>query len=269
MGQPIATDRHWKERSASRPEEIRLFVPSQKFPITLKRSFWSGANALRVSPLTIHFRSPLISPRFRISGIVSIQGVSLLFSSQLCQRIYLEANHGISFLSGYRWSIIYLEGDYDFSGRDSRLVWTWSDRISRWDVEPTPKSGNVEGKSSNHSGRAFSEWGNVPSSTVPHAYLTREAAAEYLRLSPGMLRDNHKHIPFLKLGGKVLHTKKDLDGLVHPHPKKWKCWRETLSAEIWMETERSSHLSQSQWSGRVPTSIAKVVGKSPTKYSLL
>jgi hypothetical protein len=51
----------------------------------------------------------------------------------------------------------------------------------------------------------------VPSSTVPRTYLTREEATEYLRLSPGMLRDNPKHIPSLKLGEKVLYTKEELD----------------------------------------------------------
>ena len=52
-----------------------------------------------------------------------------------------------------------------------------------------------------------------------HTYLTREEAAEYLRISPDMLRDNYKHIPSYKLGGKVLYTKEDLDGLVRPYSK--------------------------------------------------
>jgi hypothetical protein len=34
-----------------------------------------------------------------------------------------------------------------------------------------------------------------------------------------MLRDNYKHIHSYKLGGKVLYTREDLDGLVHPQPK--------------------------------------------------
>ncbi|MDR1528793.1 MAG: helix-turn-helix domain-containing protein [Puniceicoccales bacterium] len=55
--------------------------------------------------------------------------------------------------------------------------------------------------------------------TTPHTYLTREEAAKYLRVSPAMLRDNHKHIPSHKLGGKVLYTKEDLDGLVRPQTK--------------------------------------------------
>jgi hypothetical protein len=50
-------------------------------------------------------------------------------------------------------------------------------------------------------------------------YFTREKAAEYLRLSPSTLRDNHKHIPSYKLGGKTLYTKEDLDGLVRPQSK--------------------------------------------------
>jgi excisionase family DNA binding protein len=53
----------------------------------------------------------------------------------------------------------------------------------------------------------------------PHTYLTREEAAEYLRLSPSTLKDNHKHIPSYKLGGKTLYTEEDLDGLVHPQSK--------------------------------------------------
>jgi excisionase family DNA binding protein len=57
---------------------------------------------------------------------------------------------------------------------------------------------------------------NVPSLGRTHTYLTREEAAEYLRLSPAMLRDNHNHIPSYKLGGKVLYTKEDLDGLARP-----------------------------------------------------
>ncbi|MDR1528720.1 MAG: helix-turn-helix domain-containing protein [Puniceicoccales bacterium] len=58
--------------------------------------------------------------------------------------------------------------------------------------------------------------GNVPSSGGTYSYLTREEAAEYLRVTPAMLRDNHNHIPSYKLGGKVLYTKEDLDGLARP-----------------------------------------------------
>jgi hypothetical protein len=50
-------------------------------------------------------------------------------------------------------------------------------------------------------------------------YLTREESAKYLRLSPGILRDNPKYIPSYKFGGKVLYTRKDLDGLVRPQFK--------------------------------------------------
>jgi hypothetical protein len=60
---------------------------------------------------------------------------------------------------------------------------------------------------------------NVPSLGRTHVYLTREEAAEYLRISPAMLRDNYKHIPSYKFGGKVLYTRKDLDGLVRPQSK--------------------------------------------------
>jgi hypothetical protein len=49
-----------------------------------------------------------------------------------------------------------------------------------------------------------------------HTYLIREEAAEYLRVMPAMLRDNHKHIPSYKLGGKVLYAREDLDGLARP-----------------------------------------------------
>jgi excisionase family DNA binding protein len=52
-----------------------------------------------------------------------------------------------------------------------------------------------------------------------YTYLTREEAAKYLRVSPGMLRDNYKHIPSYKLGGKVLYTREDLDGQVRPQSK--------------------------------------------------
>jgi excisionase family DNA binding protein len=52
-----------------------------------------------------------------------------------------------------------------------------------------------------------------------HTYLTREEAAEYLRVTPAMLRDNHNHIPSYKLGGKVLYTREDLDGQVRPQSK--------------------------------------------------
>jgi hypothetical protein len=50
-------------------------------------------------------------------------------------------------------------------------------------------------------------------------YLSREEAAEYLRISPGMLRDHYKHIPSYKFGGKTLYAKKDLDGIVRLSPK--------------------------------------------------
>ncbi|MDR1528274.1 MAG: helix-turn-helix domain-containing protein [Puniceicoccales bacterium] len=61
--------------------------------------------------------------------------------------------------------------------------------------------------------------GNAPSSGGTYTYLTREEATEYLRLSPAMLRDNHKPIPSYKLGGKTLYTREDLDGQVRPQTK--------------------------------------------------
>jgi hypothetical protein len=60
---------------------------------------------------------------------------------------------------------------------------------------------------------------NVPSLGEAHTYLTREEAAEYLRVTPGMLRDNYKHILSYKFGGKVLYTREDLDGQVRPYSK--------------------------------------------------
>jgi hypothetical protein len=68
MGQPTVTGRNWEERSSSPLEEIGLFVTSQEFPTTPKRSFRSGANALRVTPPKIDLRPPQISPFFSDSG---------------------------------------------------------------------------------------------------------------------------------------------------------------------------------------------------------
>jgi excisionase family DNA binding protein len=60
---------------------------------------------------------------------------------------------------------------------------------------------------------------DVSSLDEAHVYLTREEAAEYLRVSPAMLRDNYKHIPSYKLGGKVLYIREDLDGMVRLYAK--------------------------------------------------
>jgi excisionase family DNA binding protein len=65
---------------------------------------------------------------------------------------------------------------------------------------------------------------NVPSLGRTHVYLTREEAAEYLRVTPGILRDNPKHIPSYKFGGKVLYTREDLDGLVRPQSAEESGW---------------------------------------------
>jgi hypothetical protein len=45
--------------SVSPPDEIGLFVPSQEFPITLKRSFRSSTTAFRVPP-TIPFVTSMV-----------------------------------------------------------------------------------------------------------------------------------------------------------------------------------------------------------------
>jgi hypothetical protein len=63
-------------------------------------------------------------------------------------------------------------------------------------------------------------------STSFHVYLTREESAKYLRLLPAMLRDNYKHIPSYKLGGKVLYTREDLDGLVRPQSESGSGWEQ-------------------------------------------
>jgi hypothetical protein len=39
-----------------------------------------------------------------------------------------------------------------------------------------------------------------------------------------MLRDNYKHIPSYKLGGKVLYTREDLDRLVRPQSESGSGW---------------------------------------------
>jgi hypothetical protein len=84
---------------------------------------------------------------------------------------------------------------------------------------PNPRPNpNSKKKPPNHSGRAFYER-ECAFIYSPRIYLTREETAEYLRLSPGILRDNPKHIPSYKFGGKVLYTREDLDGLVRPQSK--------------------------------------------------
>jgi hypothetical protein len=116
MGQSIGTSGNWEAQSASPPEEIGLFVTSQDFPTTLKDSFRSRTNMLRVPPPKIHFRPRQISPILDIPEITSIQSLIPSFSSQLCERIYPEVNHGIGFLWGSGWLKRDLEGDFDFSG---------------------------------------------------------------------------------------------------------------------------------------------------------
>jgi hypothetical protein len=66
--------------------------------------------------------------------------------------------------------------------------------------------------------------GNVSPLGEAHTYLIREEAAEYLRVTPAMLRDNYKHIPSYKFGGKVLYTREDLDGMVRPQSKLGSGW---------------------------------------------
>jgi excisionase family DNA binding protein len=66
----------------------------------------------------------------------------------------------------------------------------------------------------------------------PH--LTRKEAAEYLGMSPKTLENHPKHIPFYKVGGRVLYIKEELDALIrrnrqggvnHEPPRKEKVLR--------------------------------------------
>jgi hypothetical protein len=50
-------------------------------------------------------------------------------------------------------------------------------------------------------------------------YLTRREAAEYLRMSPKSLTNHPKHIPFHKIGERVLYIKEELDDIIRNNSK--------------------------------------------------
>ncbi|MDR1457547.1 MAG: helix-turn-helix domain-containing protein [Puniceicoccales bacterium] len=50
-------------------------------------------------------------------------------------------------------------------------------------------------------------------------YLTRREAAEYLRMSPKSLTNHPKHIPFHKIGNRVLYIKEELDDIIRNNSK--------------------------------------------------
>jgi excisionase family DNA binding protein len=69
-------------------------------------------------------------------------------------------------------------------------------------VRPYSKNGNVDGETSQ------SGWEGA------RTYLNRNEAAEYLRVSPKSLENHPKHIPFHKLGDRVLYIKEELDKII-------------------------------------------------------
>jgi hypothetical protein len=60
---------------------------------------------------------------------------------------------------------------------------------------------------------------NVPRRGRAHPYLTRKEAAKYLGLAINTLAHHPKRIPYYKICSRVLYLKKELDRLIHPHPK--------------------------------------------------
>jgi hypothetical protein len=69
-------------------------------------------------------------------------------------------------------------------------------------VRPYSKNGNVDGETSQ------------PGWEGTRTYLNRREAAEYLRVSPKSLENLPKHIPFHKLGDRVLYIKEELDEII-------------------------------------------------------